>query len=163
MLLHGKFVEVKIWCTLFEVLAKNKLVRYDVSTADNCFSFTERGNALTHVPTSLAQSAQTITKVRLLIYVESQRPNELNVLSYVLRVVSEMAKQEEMGRPTVVRILKNKISCGRNVLLHGKFVEVKIWCTLVEVLAKTNSFATVTRVFFSQSSTRVHQNLNLHS
>ena len=29
-----------------------------------------------------------------------------------------------------------KISCGRNVLLRGKFVEVKIWFTLVEVLTK---------------------------
>ena len=28
MLLHGKFVEVKIWFTLVEVLAKNKLIRY---------------------------------------------------------------------------------------------------------------------------------------
>ena len=37
-------------------------------------------------------------------------------------------------------------------------MEIKIWWTLVEVLAKkTNSFATLTRVFFSQTSTRVHQ------
>ena len=64
-----------------------------------------------------------------------------NVTSNVLRIVSEMAKQEEMD--SVVSILKNKISCGRNVLLHCKFVKVKTWCTLVEVL--------------SQTSTRVHQ------
>ena len=35
----------------------------------------------------------------------------------------------------VVRNLKNKSYCWRNVLQHGKFVEAEIWCTLVEALA----------------------------
>ena len=48
-------------------------------------------------------------------------------------------------------------SCGRNVLLHGKFVEVKIWYTLIEVLAKNKLVRCAHLCVFSQTSTRVHQ------
>ena len=49
------------------------------------------------------------------------------------------------------------------MLLQGKFVEVKIWCTLVEVLVKNKLVAMLTRVFLSQNLSSSAPNLNLHS
>ena len=53
--------------------------------------------------------------------------------------------------------LKKKISCGRNVLLHGYEWRLRFGALSLRFWLKTNSFATLTRVFFSQTSTRVHQ------
>ena len=65
-----------------------------------------------------------------------------------------MAKEEV---DAVVSIFFLMISCGRNVLLHGKFVEVKIWCSLVDVLAKNKLVRYAHSCVFNQTSTRVHQ------
>ena len=53
-------------------------------------------------------------------------------MSNAMRALS----QKWHSKKLILLYLKKKISCGRNVLLYGTFVEVKIWCTLVEVLAK---------------------------
>ena len=59
--------------------------------------------------------------------------------------------------------LKKTISCGRNVLLHGKFVEVKIWYTLVEVLAKNKLVRCAHSCVLKPNLNSSAPNLNLHS
>ena len=54
-------------------------------------------------------------------------------------------------------LMKFPISCGRNVLLQGNSWRLRFDGLSLRFWQKTNSFATLTRVFFSQTSTRVHQ------
>ena len=60
-------------------------------------------------------------------------------------------------RCVVLWLGKYWISRGRNVLLQGNSWRLRFDGLSLRFWQKTNSFATLTRVFFSQTSTRVHQ------
>ena len=99
-----------------------------MSTADNCFPFTERGNALLHVTYVVSAERANVTNGTRAMDVLNRE------YAYVPNVMSQ--KWQSTKWMLLWVFLFFLISCGRNVLLHGKFMEVKIWCTLVEVLAK---------------------------
>ena len=127
-----------------------------MSTADNCLSFTERGNALFHVTYVLSAERANVTNVTRVIYVLSGQYTYVpNVMSNVLRVLSQKWHSQKL-------ILLWVFFLKRFLVREMCYFMVNSWRLRFGALSlrfwlKTNSFATLTRVFFSQTSTRVHQ------
>ena len=78
-------------------------------------------------------------------------------VTHVIDTRSIRARMQSRRRCVVLWLGKYWISRGRNVLLQGNSWILRFDGLSLRFWQKTNSFATLTRVFFSQTSTRVHQ------
>ena len=78
-------------------------------------------------------------------------------VTHVIDTRSIRARMQSRRRCVVLWLGKYWISRGRNVLLQGNSWRLRFDGLSLRFWQKTNSFATLTRVFFSQTSTRVHQ------
>ena len=78
-------------------------------------------------------------------------------VTHVIDTRSIRARMQSRRRCVVLWLGKYWISRGRNVLLQGNSWRLRFDGLSLRFWQKTNSFATLTHVFFSQTSTRVHQ------
>ena len=128
-----------------------------MSTADNCLSFAERVNALLHVTYIVSAELSNVTNVTRVIYVLSGEYIYVpKVMSNVLRVVSEMAKPK-VDTVVLVGILKKRFLVGEMYYFMANSWRLRFGALSLRFWLKRNSFAMLTRVFHSQTSTRVHQ------